>query len=108
MIHPEQNKEGQEPDEESIEKILKAFKEKEDCKSKDSKNYPSNDKVDWDQLKSSAAAEEPQKKKPTGIIKDLIELQRYYKIDDDLVKDSKGTIVLWRDIQSIIKKYTNP
>lgn len=55
-------------------------------------------------------------KKPTGIIKDLMELQRYELGEDDddyagcsacIITDKNGQLVEWSDIETIIKKY-NP
>jgi hypothetical protein len=52
------------------------------------------------------------KKKPTGILKDLVELKRYYMSNDDLVPEGyliehkKGAFVEWSDVEKIIKKYS--
>jgi hypothetical protein len=54
------------------------------------------------------------KKKPTGILKDLIELKRYLmeidpkKREVELHEDKNGGLVDWSDVEAIIKKYSNP
>lgn len=51
-------------------------------------------------------------KKPTGILKELMELKRcdidYSKFPPNLYDFSDGRAVLWSDVEAIINKYLNP
>jgi hypothetical protein len=54
------------------------------------------------------------KKKPTGILKDLLELKKYELFKgnihtrfSDLVKEPDD-LVRWSDVEAIINKYLNP
>ena len=47
------------------------------------------------------------KKEPTGILKDLSELKRYCKPDNETVEYKNGNIVRWSDVEAIINKYLN-
>lgn len=51
-----------------------------------------------------------QKKKPTGILKDLSELKRYSVFPSSKVIEGNknGNIVRWSDVEAIINKYLNP
>lgn len=52
------------------------------------------------------------KKKPTGILKDLMELKRLYINNDhgdvDMIESEIGAFVEWSDVEAIINKYLNP
>lgn len=61
------------------------------------------------------SASRQKKKKPTGILKDLIELTRFlsYSGDDDifgptLIEDKEGDLIRVEDVEAIINKYSNP
>lgn len=50
-----------------------------------------------------------EKKKPTGILKDLMELKTYYiNVDGKEVQSKIGNWVEWSDVEAIINKYLNP
>lgn len=52
---------------------------------------------------------EVKKKKPTGILKDLIKIQRYLIVDGKFIfHNEKGNYVKWSDVEAIINKYSNP
>jgi len=48
-------------------------------------------------------------KKPTGILKDLLELKRYSVFPSSKVIEGNknGNIVRWSDVEAIINKYLN-
>lgn len=46
-------------------------------------------------------------KEPTGILKDLMKLNRYFLFKGIQLKE-EDNVVLWSDVQEIINKYSNP
>jgi len=67
---------------------------------------------EWVQRIEEQKRSEPSKKikkKPTGILKDLAELPRYF---DGLIEGGyeheEGNVVSWSDVEAIINKYMNP
>jgi len=68
---------------------------------------------EWVQRIEEQKRSEPskkRKKKPTGILKDLMELKKYdyVWIGSPLEGDKNGRFVLWSDVEAIINKYLNP
>jgi len=56
----------------------------------------------------SSEPSKKRKKKPTGILKDLSELKRYCKPNNETIEYKKGGFVRWSDVEAIINKYLNP
>jgi len=48
------------------------------------------------------------KKKPTGILKDLSELKRYWIYNRVLMENENGSVIKVSDVEAIINKYLNP
>lgn len=60
---------------------------------------------------NNTVGSEPKKinKKPNGILKDLMKIQRYKIVDGEFIfHNEKGNYVEWSDIEAIIRKYSNP
>lgn len=47
----------------------------------------------------------PKKKKPTGILKDLMELKTYYIANNEIHETKNGAFVKESDVEAIINKY---
>ena len=63
------------------------------------------------QLASNLPGSEPSKKikkEPTGILKDLSELKRYWIYNRVLMENENGSVIKVSDVEEIINKYMNP
>ena len=47
-------------------------------------------------------------KQPTGILKDLLELKRYWIYNRVLMENENGSVIKVSDVEAIINKYLNP
>lgn len=47
-------------------------------------------------------------KQPTGILKDLSELKRYWIYNRVLMENENGSVIKVSDVEAIINKYLNP
>ena len=66
---------------------------------------------EWVQRIEEQKRSEPSKKikkKPTGILKDLSELKRYWIYNRVLMENENGSVIKVSDVEEIINKYLNP
>ena len=71
--------------------------------------YPKPEQHWFDADKNSGS--EPSKKtkkEPTGILKDLSELKRYWIYNRVLMENENGSVIKVSDVEAIINKYMNP
>ena len=60
-------------------------------------------------IKKYSEPSKKRKKKPTGILKDLLELERYSTgFDSGPISNKEGAWIKWRNVEAIINKYLNP
>ena len=71
--------------------------------------YPKPEQHWFDADKNSGSEpSKKRKKKPTGILKDLLELKRYWIYNRVLMENENGSVIKVSDVEAIINKYMNP